>query len=67
MVNKDKAALLALAMYANEPCRICGKLITVDDLASAVFAGYSIDSRSRSAHKACWDKHLPQKDWKIPM
>jgi hypothetical protein len=67
MASKDKAARIALGMYANEPCRICGKPITTDDLTTAVFAGYSIDSRSRSAHKACWDKRLPQKDWEIPM
>jgi hypothetical protein len=67
MEDEDAALVnIALGMYANEPCRICGKLIEVSDLKDAVFAGYSQDSTSRSAHKACWDKQLPQAEWAIP-
>ena len=65
--EKETLARIALGMYANEPCRICGKMITQADLQTIVFAGYSIDSRSRAAHKACWDKHLPTWEWAIPM
>lgn len=66
-IKKTTAAHIALSMYADEPCRICGEMITTDDLSTAVFAGYSIDSRSRSAHKPCWDKQLPTQEWAIPL
>lgn len=45
---------IALEMYVNEPCRICGRLLTSSDIESAVFAGYSADSKSRAAHEICW-------------
>jgi hypothetical protein len=45
------AARLALAMYENEPCRICGKPIV--DAAEAVFVGYSKDNKARAAHHDC--------------
>lgn len=49
---------LALSAYQDEPCRICGKPVTMADLeAGAVFAGYNADNTSRSAHKHCWDEH----------
>ena len=48
------AAQVAIGMYAGEPCRICGKEITVEDLHLVVFAGYSDDSKSRAAHGLCW-------------
>ena len=54
---------IALAMYANEPCRICGKVITIEQVSDAVFAGYSQDSKSRGAHKECWDKNIPKSQW----
>jgi len=45
---------LAMSMYAGEPCRICGKLLTMEDINDgAVFAGY--DNSSRSAHRLCWE------------
>lgn len=66
MSDKEMAARIAIGMYANEPCRICGERITEADLSTAVFAGYSADSRSRAAHKTCWDKQLPQPAWAIP-
>jgi len=50
---------LMLLAYANEPCRICGKLLTKDDILTAVFAGYSRDSKSRAAHKECCEKYPP--------
>lgn len=52
--EREMAAKLAISMYAGEPCRICGREITVDDLEIAVFAGYSDDSKSRVAHGLCW-------------
>lgn len=46
---------MALSMYANEPCRICGIVLSLDDVKTgAVFAGYSQDNTSRAAHKRCW-------------
>jgi len=53
-MNGDVVNNLALAMYANEPCRICGRIITHADVGVAVFAGYSEDSASRAAHQRCW-------------
>ena len=44
-------ARLALAMYDGEPCRICGKPITI--AADAVFVGYSSDNKARAAHHDC--------------
>lgn len=57
------AAAIALGMYVDEPCRICGERITVEQVGDAVFAGYSKDNMSRGAHKACWDKQIPQEQW----
>jgi hypothetical protein len=62
--NRKYLLEMALSMYANEPCRICGKLITLEDVhENAVFAGYSIDNKSRSAHKTCWENQPPKKLW----
>ena len=44
---------LAVAMYAGEPCRICGELLTMEDLNDG--AGHSDDNSSRSAHRQCWE------------
>jgi len=50
---------LALAMYADEPCRICGHTLTLEDIkAGAIWAGYSADGKSRSAHKHCWNNAM---------
>lgn len=46
---------LALSMYANEPCRICGKTISPLDVADAVYVGYNEDCTSRAAHKRCFE------------
>ena len=67
--NKDALVQVALSMYANEPCRICGGIVTMDDLRNgAVYAGYSVDDTARSAHKACWQRSpsidgTPNEDW----
>jgi hypothetical protein len=55
--KRDDALIrLALSTYVDEPCRICGKPITWQDIETGVvFAGYSDDLSSRSAHKACWE------------
>ena len=54
---KNALVNLALAFYAGEPCRICGKPLTMEDINDgAVFAGYSKDNSSRSAHRLCWNK-----------
>jgi len=51
--------------YSPEPCRICGELIGDDE--NAVYAGYSLDSKSRAAHGACWDAHKGEKSkWAYP-
>ena len=55
--SKSNAAALALSMYAGEPCRICGLTIGGDEVQDAVFAGYSSDNVSRSAHGECWKVH----------
>lgn len=55
-----------LNMYINEPCRICGKNLTMDDVMDAVFAGYSKDNRSRAAHRACWELNKPKEQWVFP-
>ena len=54
--ERDEVAAFALAMYANEPCRICRRLITLDETRNLVFTGYvEIDGKtSRASHKACW-------------
>lgn len=67
--NKKHLVRLAASMYANEPCRICGAMLTMDDINNgAVFAGYSSDNAARSAHKACWQRSpgvdgKPNADW----
>ena len=62
---KGKLIDWAVIMYANEPCRICGELLTPEDiLDDAVFVGYSKDNKSRSAHKECWEKNVPIEQWK---
>lgn len=66
-INSDAKTLayrIALGMYAGEPCRICGEPITTSDIHDAVYAGYSADNKARVAHKACWDKHLPIREWR---
>lgn len=48
---------LVLSFYVGEPCRICGKPITREDIDNgAVFASYSDDDLSRSVHKECWEE-----------
>lgn len=55
MENSAAALAMALMMYANEPCRICGRQITAVDVKTAVFAGYSDVRPARAAHRECWD------------
>ena len=68
MITLPKSVVLemVLAAYANEPCRICGDNITLEQIKSnvVVFAGYSADSAARSAHKNCWDTNKDQSTWK---
>lgn len=64
LIQKEAALSVAIGMYVGEPCRICGGIISVADIqAGAVFAGYSKCNKSRTAHKECWDKGVPQEDW----
>ena len=62
--NRATLAEAALSMYANEPCRICGITLTMDDLRNgAVFAGYNVDNSVRSAHLSCWRADIPKSKW----
>ena len=64
--NSSHLAQFALSMYAGEPCRICGELLTMDDLNDdSVFAGYSSDNAARVAHETCW-KRSPMVDGIVP-
>jgi hypothetical protein len=46
---------IALSMYSGEPCRICERVLTPDDIVDgAVFVGYSDDNKSRAAHRVCF-------------
>lgn len=56
--TRSLAGQLALSMYANEPCRICRRMIERSDLYALVFAGYSRDGASRAAHRVCWDNFV---------
>lgn len=57
--TRKLAAHVALSMYANEPCRICRRLLTMDDLKDgAKFASYSVDGTARAAHRVCWDNFV---------
>lgn len=67
-MNDNGAFELAVLMYANEPCRICGETITREDVMTCVFAGYSVNNEARSAHKQCWDAfpatdNVPRPEW----
>lgn len=68
--NRQYLVDLAVSMYTNEPCRICGELLTMEDMRNgAVFAGYSSDNAARSAHGECWRKYpgdsagAPRSEW----
>lgn len=65
VTTKKAAKKMVLAMYEGEPCRICGENIT--DATKAVYAGYSVDNKARSAHKSCWDNQPPKKEWAYPV
>ena len=70
--NAAHLARIALSMYTGEPCRICGAMLTMEDMENgAVFAGYSIDNAACSAHKECWQRSpmvdgKPGRDWVHP-
>lgn len=66
--NREYMAEIALSMYSNEPCRICGELLTIDDLHNgAIYAGYSVDNKSRTAHSLCWNKNIEKGLWAYPL
>jgi hypothetical protein len=55
---RDVALRMALSMYLGEACKYCGGVFeTLDDLHTAVFAGYH--ERGRLAHKTCWQANNP--------
>lgn len=57
--DKDAAFQMIIGMYADEPCRICGSLITREDIShGAVFVGYSDKFPGRCAHRPCWVRFL---------
>jgi hypothetical protein len=64
LISKETAVQIALSMYLDEPCRICGELIK--DITGVVYTGYSKDNKSRSAHGKCWKKNIPQAQWAHP-
>lgn len=69
-ISKESASKIALAMYAGEPCRICGELINPEELEDLIYAGYSKGNKSRSAHGSCWAKYQegekPKEEWAFP-
>jgi hypothetical protein len=62
--NREHIMDAVRQIYESEPCRICGELI--GDASKAVFAGYSHDSKSRCAHKTCWNSNTPKEKWAYP-
>ncbi len=55
---------VAVGMYVDEPCQICGERLTMEDIErDAVFVGYTSDNTSRAAHKGCWDRRIPKEMW----
>ena len=67
-ITQDSAKSIALAFYKQEPCRICGYIIGMKDLANKnfVFAGYSKGNITRAAHSDCWNSNVPKYKWKYP-
>lgn len=67
--NRQAAFEMAISMYI-EPCRICGEMLTRQDLNTAVWAGWGSrdDGKSaRAAHKSCWDACKDDKaNWAFP-
>lgn len=63
--NIDHLVKATIMMYINEPCRICGKMITEKDIPTMVWAGYSSNNDARSAHGICWEKY-PSEDGETP-
>ncbi len=58
---------LTQSKYANEPCRICGKLLTLEDVTNnIIFAGYSLNQETRAAHSECWEQNIPKEQWAYP-
>lgn len=49
----NSATGIALAMYSDEPCRICGKLLSREDMNDA-------------AHGHCWNSNQPKQEWAYP-
>lgn len=64
-VSKEQAARMALAMYADEPCRICGENIDYEDVGDIVWAGCSKGNEARAAHGHCWGTK-PKAEWAYP-
>ena len=46
-ITRESAAKIAMAMYMDEPCRICGVMFGPKDQDTMVFAGYSEGNESR--------------------
>ena len=65
-IDRNHALFEIYLAYVDEPCRICGEMITMQQLVDnqVVFAGYSSNNEARSAHKECWDKNIPVSEWK---
>ena len=61
--SKKNAMKLVEAVNSGEPCRVCGQEITGE----SVYAGYSVDNKSRRAHKECWNANLPKTQWAYPV
>lgn len=73
MAGNENAMLdLVLSAYV-EPCRICGGMVTKDDLKTAVFAGYGRKESdetpvTRVAHQECWNlRKDDQSTWVYPI
>ena len=65
MDNEIDEKAVSNFIYSPEPCRICGE--PIGDDGNVVYAGYSLESKARSAHGACWNASKDEKsNWAYP-
>lgn len=59
----SKSGIATMVENVKDPCRICGEIIGT---AEAIWTGLSAEGESGTAHKVCWDKHIPREQWAYP-